>query len=75
MAIAKQGVTLGTFGGTVEGVVIDIERGSDGFGYDALFIPAGLEQTFAELPAEVKNRHSHRARALAAAAAFLGSQS
>jgi XTP/dITP diphosphohydrolase len=71
MAIAERGKTLGTFDGAVEGEVIDNERGAGGFGYDALFIPAGSRQTFAELPAEVKNRHSHRARALVGAAEFL----
>jgi len=41
------------------------EKGEHGFGYDSLFIPEGLEQTFAEVDAEVKNSMSHRARALA----------
>jgi XTP/dITP diphosphohydrolase len=72
MAIAEKGVSLGTFDGAVEGVVMERERGAGGFGYDALFVPDGSEQTFAELPAEMKNRHSHRARALAGAAEFLG---
>jgi XTP/dITP diphosphohydrolase len=36
-----------------------------------MFIPAGYSQTFAELPSEIKNRLSHRARALAQAVAFL----
>ena len=39
-----------------------------------MFIPDGYEQTFAELPAEVKNRLSHRGKALALAMAFLQSQ-
>ena len=41
------------------------EKGEHGFGYDSLFIPEGLDQTFAEVDAEVKNSMSHRARALA----------
>ena len=72
MAIAEKGATLGTFDGAVEGAVIDEERGEGGFGYDALFVPEGFQQTFAELPAEVKNGLSHRARALAGAAGHLG---
>jgi XTP/dITP diphosphohydrolase len=45
---------------------IDVSlRGTGGFGYDPLFIPDGYAQTFGELPEEVKNRLSHRARALA----------
>ena len=39
-------------------------RGSRGFGYDPVFTPHGEERTFGELPAEVKNRISHRGRAL-----------
>ena len=71
MALAKNGAVEGTFEGAVEGAVIDQERGSDGFGYDSLFIPQAYEKTFAELAAEVKNRESHRARALAKAIQFL----
>jgi len=72
MAIAEKGATLGTFDGAVEGAVIESERGGGGFGYDALFVPEGFRETFGELPAEVKNGLSHRARALAGAAEFLG---
>ena len=71
MAIAETGRTLATFDGRVEGRVIAEERGTGGFGYDALFIPAGHRETFGELPSDVKNTLSHRARALAKAAATL----
>ena len=51
--------------GRWEGEVLAQRRGQGGFGYDPLmFIPA-LGQTVAELPAELKNRHSHRAIAAA----------
>jgi XTP/dITP diphosphohydrolase len=52
------------FEGTCEGEIIFEPRGQGGFGYDPLFVPAGFEQTFAELGQDVKNRLSHRAKAL-----------
>ncbi len=52
------------FDGTCEGKIIFEPRGKNGFGYDPLFVPNGFEQTFAELGDEVKNRLSHRAKAL-----------
>jgi XTP/dITP diphosphohydrolase len=53
------------FNGTCEGRITSAPRGRGGFGYDPLFIPNGYEQTFGELSEAVKNRLSHRARALA----------
>lgn len=52
--------------GVVRGQIATEERGKGGFGYDPLFIPEGYEHTFAELPIEVKNSISHRARAMEA---------
>ena len=53
------------FDGVCEGRIILAPRGQNGFGYDPLFVPVGFEQTFAELGEDVKNRLSHRAKALA----------
>ena len=53
-----------TFDGACEGRIIFEPRGENGFGYDPLFVPAGFEQTFAELGEGVKNQLSHRAKAL-----------
>jgi len=53
-----------TFEGTCEGRIGFAPRGKKGFGYDPLFVPVGLEKTFAELGEEVKNKLSHRAKAL-----------
>ncbi|PAW83511.1 MAG: non-canonical purine NTP pyrophosphatase [Pedosphaera sp. Tous-C6FEB] len=52
------------FEGTCEGRIDLDPRGAGGFGYDPLFIPAGREQSFAELGEETKSRISHRSQAL-----------
>jgi XTP/dITP diphosphohydrolase len=57
-------VKVQTFDGACEGHIGFEPCGDNGFGYDPLFIPAGLDQTFAELDEDAKNRLSHRARAL-----------
>ena len=51
--------------GIVRGKMATEEFGEGGFGYDPIFIPEGYDKTFGELPAEIKNHISHRARAMA----------
>ena len=63
-----------TFEGVCEGHIAREPRGTGGFGYDPLFIPEGHAQTFGELPDEIKQQISHRARALAKAARFLAAR-
>ncbi len=58
------GSVLNVSEGICEGMIISSPRGHGGFGYDPLFVPDGHNQTFAELPEDIKNRISHRARAL-----------
>lgn len=60
-----------TFEGICAGRLAAAPRGAGGFGYDPVFIPEGYHQTFGELPAEVKQEISHRARAFRQAQAFL----
>ena len=53
-----------TVRGECEGVIIDAPRGENGFGYDPVFYVPEYRQTFAEISPEIKNKISHRARAL-----------
>ena len=57
--------------GRCEGVIAHASRGTNGFGFDPVFVPAGYDATFAELPDEVKATISHRALALHAMRVFL----
>jgi XTP/dITP diphosphohydrolase len=50
--------------GSLEGTIIDKPRGSNGFGYDPIFVPHGSDKTFAEMTDSEKNRISHRKKAL-----------
>jgi len=50
--------------GSVEGMISDSEKGSDGFGYDSLFIKHEYGKTFGQLKEDVKNQISHRRKAL-----------
>lgn len=53
-----------TVKGECKGHIIFEPKGSNGFGYDPLFVPDGYDKTFGELDSEVKNKISHRAKAL-----------
>jgi len=63
LAAARDGKTLATFRGTAEGVILDAQRGTNGFGYDPLFYFPRIQKTFAELTAEEKSHYSHRGAA------------
>jgi len=52
------------FEGVVEGTITKEKQGAQGFGYDPIFIPVGYDQTFAQLPIHIKNKISHRGKAL-----------
>lgn len=61
------------FEGKVNGSIINEKRGSNGFGYDPIFVPDGYNKTFAEMTKEEKSTISHRARALQKMIEFLES--
>jgi XTP/dITP diphosphohydrolase len=74
VAIANaNGELLNVSEGICEGTITFTPRGNSGFGYDPLFIPNGYDQTFAELSETIKNRISHRGRALIKTKRFLSS--
>jgi len=64
LAVARDGQILATVEGVVKGKIAERLCGLHGFGYDPIFIPDGFEETFAELPEELKNNISHRAKAI-----------
>ena len=71
ISLAYRGDLVESFRGELSGTILEAPRGENGFGYDPLFVPDGYEQTFAEMPPELKDRISHRARAFRLAAEFI----
>jgi XTP/dITP diphosphohydrolase len=63
IAAACDGKTLEIFHGTAEGIILDLPRGSNGFGYDPLFYFPKIKKTFAELSLAEKAVYSHRGSA------------
>ncbi len=57
--------------GNCEGTIADAPRGTNGFGYDPVFIPDGFDKTFGELGSEIKQSISHRSRAILAIIPYL----
>lgn len=71
VAIADKNGLYDCVEGICNGTIIEAERGGGGFGYDPLFIADGQTKTFAGISPEVKNRISHRAKAMQKAWAVL----
>ena len=71
VAVYYDGTDKKVFEGVCRGIILNKKRGSGGFGYDPLFVPDGFAQTFAELEPEIKNKISHRGKALEKLRQFL----
>lgn len=71
IAIAMPGGQVEIFNGECGGEIAAAPKGEHGFGYDPIFYIPELNRTMAELPTEVKNQLSHRARAAAKAKVYL----
>lgn len=65
------GINERLFEGTCEGNIIHYPKGTDGFGYDPIFMPRGCSLTFAEMDSDSKNRISHRGLALESLVKFM----
>jgi XTP/dITP diphosphohydrolase len=63
IAAARDGQTLATFHGQVEGIILDHCEGTEGFGYDPLFYSPEIQHTFAQVCAQQKAEYSHRGEA------------
>lgn len=73
VAVAEPGKVIGVVTGEVHGSIARERRGNQGFGYDPVFYYAAFGKCFGEIPAEMKNQVSHRAKALQKAKALLES--
>jgi XTP/dITP diphosphohydrolase len=73
IALARQGRAIAVVTDRVDGQILDVPRGSGGFGYDPVFYFPALGKTFAELTAEEKNKYSHRGKAFRKLLAALSS--
>jgi len=62
------------FEGIVNGTITTFEAGNEGFGYDPIFLPEGHNKTFAEMPLDIKNKISHRGRAIQKLVEYLKSK-
>lgn len=70
MALYNKGRFVNRVRGECHGTIAFEEKGKNGFGYDPVFIPDGFSKTFAELSPAIKNKISHRAKALKEAVRF-----
>ncbi|MEM3839168.1 MAG: RdgB/HAM1 family non-canonical purine NTP pyrophosphatase [Candidatus Micrarchaeaceae archaeon] len=73
--VLYDGKKIKKFIGSVAGTISNKVRGSSGFGFDTIFIPAGYSRTFAEMGTEEKNKISHRMKAAVMLRSYLATHS
>lgn len=71
IVLAVRGRVVAVFSDAVEGEILENPRGTEGFGYDPIFFFGPARKSFAEMPADEKNRYSHRAKAFGKLVDFL----
>ncbi|MCH5222203.1 MAG: non-canonical purine NTP diphosphatase [Muribaculaceae bacterium] len=71
IVLLRDGEEPHVFTGSVEGSITDKASGDSGFGYDPIFVPEGMDKTFAQISAEEKNAISHRGKAVAKLVKYL----
>lgn len=59
------------FEGICKGHILSVQRGTEGFGYDPIFVPEGANKSFAEMSMDEKNQYSHRKKAMSKLIHFL----
>jgi len=64
IALAQRGKIIKTFSGKVCGIIAEKPCGDNGFGYDPIFYYKPIKKTFAEVSPDIKNKYSHRGRAI-----------
>ena len=74
IAIVRQGQPIAVISNRADGEILEVPRGTGGFGYDPIFYLPELGKTFAELTPEEKNVHSHRGKAFRRMLSFLTSR-
>ena len=67
IAVVDKGKIIGVAEGVCSGKICSVPKGDNGFGYDPVFMPDGYKKTFAEMGPALKNKISHRSKALAKA--------
>jgi len=75
ITVISQGLTIGVISNRADGEILEVQRGTGGFGYDPIFYLPELDKTFAELTPQEKNLYSHRGKAFRRVLSLLSTRS